>query len=133
MNLAVVGSRSFKDNLEAKKEAKSLIAGAILALDVTTIVSGGAAGPDKWSEEVANQMNIETIIYKPEWKKYGKSAGMRRNRDIINDAESVLVFWDGKSKGTSHDIMLARKYNKPYVLFVWQKSNEWRKIEGTIA
>lgn len=130
MKLAVVGSRVFKDNLEAKKEAQSLIAGAILALDVTAIVSGGAAGPDKWSEEVADQMNIETVIYKPDWKTYGKSAGIRRNCDIINDAESVLVFWDGKSKGTSHDIMLARRQNKEYYLYLWDRSNKnWTLYE----
>jgi hypothetical protein len=133
MKLAVVGSRSHKDNLPAKEEAISMICGAILALDVDKIVSGGAAGPDKWSEEAANEMSIETIIYKPDWKTYGKSAGFRRNRDIINDADYVLIFWDGNSKGTSHDIMLARKNNKPYALFVWQKTNEWRKIESTIA
>jgi hypothetical protein len=133
MNLAVVGSRSLKDNLLAKKEAMSMIYGAILALDIDKVVSGGATGPDKWSEEAANEMQIETIIYKPDWKTYGKSAGIRRNCDIINDADHVLIFWDGKSKGTSHDIMLARKYNKPYALFVWQKTDEWRKIESTIA
>jgi hypothetical protein len=133
MNLAVVGSRSLKDSLPAKEEAKSLVRGAILALGVDKIVSGGAAGPDKWSEEAADEMKIETVIYKPDWKTYGKSAGIRRNRDIINDADSVLVFWDGKSKGTSHDIMLARKNNKPYELFVWQKTSEWRLIESTIA
>jgi uncharacterized phage-like protein YoqJ len=133
MNLAVVGSRSYKDNLLAKKEAISLICGAVLCYNIDKIVSGGAVGPDKWAEEAASEMKVEQVIYKPDWKTYGKSAGFRRNHDIINDADYVLIFWDGKSKGTSHDIMLARKYDKAYELFVWQKSGEWSKLEGKSA
>jgi hypothetical protein len=133
MNLAVVGSRSFKDNFKAKIEALYLICDTIEKHKINHLVSGGAAGPDQWGEEAAGNYHLSKTIYKPDWKTYGKSAGMRRNRDIINDADYVLLFWDGKSRGTSHDIMLVRKNNKPYALFVWQKTNEWREIESTLA
>jgi len=133
MNLAVVGSRSFKDNFKAKCDAISLICKEIEYYTIDCLISGGAVGPDSWGEEAASKYEMSKTIYKPDWKTYGKSAGMRRNCDIINDADLVLIFWDGKSRGTSHDIMLARKNNKPYALFVWQKTNEWREIESTFT
>jgi|MudIll2142460700_1097286.scaffolds.fasta_scaffold00548_8 aspartate aminotransferase-like enzyme len=132
MKLAVVGSRSFKDNLQARIVAQDIIRNRLFNGKITTIISGGANGPDKWAEEVAKQFNIETIIYKPEWKTYGKSAGMRRNVDIISASDHVLIFWDEKSKGTAHDIKITRKQNKSYELFVWDKSENWRLYESFI-
>ena len=133
MNLSVVGSRSFKDNATAMIEAVAIISNVIERYDITHFVSGGAAGPDKWGEATAAGYGISSTIYKPNWDKYGKSAGMRRNVDIINDSDIVLIFWDGKSKGTSHDIMLARKAEKQYALYIWTKTEEWSEIESTIT
>jgi len=61
MKLAVVGSRSFKDNLQARIVAQDIIRNRLFNGKITTIISGGANGPDKWAEEVAKQFNIETI------------------------------------------------------------------------
>lgn len=133
MNLSVVGSRSLKDNAAAMIEAIAIISRIIEKYDITCFVSGGAQGPDKWGEATAAGYGISRTIYKPEWEKYGKSAGIRRNLDIINDSDIVLIFWDGKSKGTSHDIMLARKCEKQYALYIWAKTDEWSEIESTIT
>ena len=35
-------------------------------------------------------------------KKYGKRAGILRNRDIVDAADIVVAFWDGKSPGTKN-------------------------------
>jgi len=133
MNLSVVGSRSLKDNAAAMLGAVAIISNIIEKYDITHFVSGGAAGPDKWGEATATGYAILSTIYKPDWDKYGKSAGIRRNVDIINDSDLVLIFWDGKSKGTSHDIMLARKCKKQYALYIWSKTEEWSEIESTFA
>ena len=39
-------------------------------------------------------------------------AGFMRNTDIINEAELVVAFWDGQSKGTKDSIDKAEKQNK---------------------
>jgi hypothetical protein len=83
---------------------------------ITHIVSGGANGADKLGELFAKKHNIETIIYKPDWKKYGKSAGFLRNHDIINAADNVIAFWDGVSNGTKHDIDIATQKGKPLIV-----------------
>lgn len=127
--LAVVGSRSLKDNERAKILAKSLIGGLTSERGFGMIISGGAAGVDKWAEEVASELNISKRVFKPDWQRWGKSAGFRRNVDIISESDYVLILWDGSSKGTAHDIKIARKQEKPYVLYLWE-TDKWSLFES---
>jgi hypothetical protein len=52
-------------------------------------------------------------VYLPEWDKYGKSAGFRRNTTIWNNADQGVAFWDGVSRGTAHSFDIAAAQNKP--------------------
>ena len=47
-----------------------------------------------------------------DWERYGRGAGMIRNKQIIADADVVIAFWDGASKGTKNSVELARKAKK---------------------
>ena len=101
--LAVVGSRTFTDeellsSILHKFDKKSL-----------TIISGGAMGADKLAENWAKRWGVKTIIFKPDYKKYGRKAGIIRNKDIIENADQVIAFWDGKSPGTKNSIDRAEK------------------------
>lgn len=71
MKVAVIGSRGF-NNYNKVVETLS-------GLTITEIVSGGAVGADKLGERFANENNIPTKIFLPDWEKYGKSAGFKRN------------------------------------------------------
>lgn len=79
---------------------------------ITHIISGGAKGADTLGEKFAKEYNKELIVFKPNWDKYGKSAGFKRNVDIINECDYCAIFWDGQSHGTKHDIYLCHQYNK---------------------
>jgi hypothetical protein len=37
-----------------------------------------------------------------QWEIYGKMAGYLRNLEMAKIADAVVLFWDGKSKGTKH-------------------------------
>lgn len=104
MIAAVIGSRTFED-YEAMKTA-------LEGRGVTGIVSGGAKGADTLAERYARENGLPIEIIKPEWKKYGRSAGVIRNREIVSKAEIVFAFWDGASKGTESSIDFARKTGK---------------------
>ena len=108
MKVAVIGSRSFND-YEKLKDTLSKI-------DITLIVSGGADGADKLSEQYASEKNIPTKIFLPDWEKHGKSAGFLRNTDIINEAELVVAFWDNQSNGTRDSINKAHKQEKIVII-----------------
>jgi hypothetical protein len=77
------------------------------------IVSGGAIGTDKLGEKFAEDNNIETEIYLPNWNKFGKKAGYIRNKLIIENCDEVIAFWNGKSPGTKLTIDIAKKLNIP--------------------
>lgn len=109
MKLAIVGSRSFKDFSRAAKRVASLLE----LFEVTAIVSGGAQGADKIAEQIADLLDLKKIIFRPDWDQYGYAAGHIRNTEIILEADIVLVFWDGKSKGTVDSIKKARKKGCP--------------------
>jgi hypothetical protein len=108
MKLAVVGSRGFNDYEKLKSNLDIIHKVKI----VTCVISGGAYGADSLAEKWAKENNIETLIFYPDWDKYGKSAGYIRNEEIVKASDAVIAFWDGTSKGTEHSINLARKYNK---------------------
>lgn len=110
MKVAVVGSRSFNDYELLKSKLDALNE----KVNITHIVSGGAKGADSLAEKWAKDNKIETVVFYPDWEKYGKSAGFLRNELIIKEADIVIVFWDGSSKGTKLSIDLAIKYSKPH-------------------
>ena len=76
------------------------------------LITGGAIGIDQIAEQWALENGIPTIIHIPDWNKYGKSAGIIRNKLIADDCDQCLAFWDGKSKGTKNTIDLCVKLKK---------------------
>lgn len=120
MKIAVVGSREFKD----EQLILDILSSELIPGD--TLVSGGARGVDTFAEESLIAINkgycpsgqISKQIFKPDWDKYGKRAGFLRNELIINEADKVIAFWDGQSKGTKHSIDLAIKGGKPIDIYV---------------
>lgn len=67
---------------------------------VTEIVSGGAKGVDSSAKEYAFKHKIKLTEFYPEYSKFGKAAPLHRNITIINYADLVWAFGDGKSLGT---------------------------------
>lgn len=113
MKIAVIGSRNFDDfELLEQTIAKRLDS----KFKDITVVSGGANGADKLGEKFADKYGLEKLIFPADWDTFGKRAGMIRNVDIINNADIVFAFWDGKSNGTKHGIGLAKEAGKELIL-----------------
>jgi hypothetical protein len=108
MKVAVIGSRSFNDYEEVKRILSSL--------DITELISGGAKGADTLGERYAKENGIPTNIFPPDWKKNGRAAGFIRNGEIVANADLIIAFWDGESKGTKDSIDKANKLNKKVVV-----------------
>ena len=90
MKVAVIGSRGLS--------VSDL--GRYLPENTTEIVYGGAKGVDTSAREYAKSNGIKLTEFLPEYTKYGRSAPLKRNITIIEYADIVLAFWDGKSRGT---------------------------------
>lgn len=107
--MGVVGSRTFC-NYEFMKYVLD-------SYKFREIVSGGAKGADSLARKYAEEKGIPITEFIPEWEKYGKSAGFKRNKLIINQSDAVIAFWGGVSKGTSHSIRLAKEAGKNVYVF----------------
>ena len=107
MKVAVVGSRNLTiNNL-----------GDYLPKDTTEIVSGGARGIDRCAREYAKSHNIKLTEFLPEYERYGRSAPLKRNLQIIRFADIFLAFCDGKSHGTRFVIETCKNENVPIKVF----------------
>lgn len=103
MKIAIIGSRNIT----------SLELSEYVPENVTEIVSGGAKGVDTLAKEYALKQKLKLTEFLPEYSKYGKAAPLKRNITIIEHADLVLAFWDGKSKGTKFVIDECAKRSIP--------------------
>ena len=71
------------------------------------IVSGAYKGADLLGEKYAAEHNYSIKQFPANWRRYGKSAGHKRNIEMAAYADALIAFWDGESKGTKHMIELA--------------------------
>lgn len=102
MKIAIIGSRSIL----------SADIGAYIS-DGDEIVSGGAVGIDSCAAEYAKKKGLKLTVFLPEYESYGRAAPIVRNKKIVDYADKILAFWDGKSKGTLSVIKYAEKTGKP--------------------
>lgn len=123
--LAVVGSRSFKDK-------ERLFAQLDKLKNIDLLISGGAIGTDSFAQEYAKKKGLNIMILYPRWQKEDGTrdlgAGYKRNIEIIKIATHVLIVWDGKSRGTAHDIEIAKREKKPTKIMMFDSNDEQEQI-----
>jgi hypothetical protein len=113
MKVAVIGSRTINNSQFIYKKLDEYDN----ENPIDILISGHAEGVDKTSEKWAKLRGIETLIFPPEYEKYGNKAPLKRNHDIINNCDICIAFWNGKSTGTKYTIDLARKQNKEVIIY----------------
>lgn len=118
MRIAIVGSRSITNKDKVFNQINKYLdkEGLDPALDVV-FISGGASGVDSLVKEYADEYAADFILFKPYHMIDNKVAFdtkyfFVRNRQMIDNADKVLVIWDGKSRGAGHAKEYAEKRNK---------------------
>ena len=106
MKLLVVGSRSITD----------FDLSPYVSAEVDTIISGGAGGIDTLAEKYADQHRLSKYIMRPRYDLYGRGAPLRRNEQMVDLADAVLIIWDGSSRGTNYTLKYCQKKNKQVFL-----------------
>lgn len=110
MKVAVIGSR----NLGVIGLEK------FLPYNVSEIVSGGARGIDTCAREYARTHGIKLKEFLPDYSRYGKTAPLKRNLEIIAYADMVIAFWDGKSRGTKYVIDNCKKQHVMIKVYLYK-------------
>ena len=103
-NIVFSGCRNFNDYRFIKSTLDSIIKNRNFK-----ILVGDANGVDSLIVQYAKENNIPYQIFKANWDFYGKSAGPIRNRQMVELADGLIAFWDGKSRGTKNSIDEANK------------------------
>lgn len=110
MNIIVAGSRTFTDY----KLLEEVLDKYITPND--TIISGVAKGADMLGIVYSYRHNIKVKRFPANWNLYGKSAGYKRNVEMANNADILIAFWNGISRGTKHMIDIMNNQNKPVII-----------------
>lgn len=106
MKVAIVGSRDFPRLYRVREYVEALP-------EDTLVISGGARGVDREAVRAAKARGLATMEYFALWKEHGRSAGPIRNARLVQEADCLMVFWDGVSKGTLDTIHKAEAAGKP--------------------
>ena len=104
-NVIVCGSRSFVAYSMLCQTLDEVFA----AKKPTAIICGEAKGVDTLGKQYAVAHHIQVLSFPANWEKHGRGAGFIRNAEMLKHADTVVAFWDGKSKGTKHMIDISRK------------------------
>lgn len=104
----IAGTRDFSDYellrqkcdaiLSAKREDSNII-----------VVSGTARGADRLGERYARERGYEIRRFPADWDNDGNAAGPIRNAKMAANADALIAFWDGKSRGTRSMIDIAKE------------------------
>jgi hypothetical protein len=114
--IVITGSRDYSARAQILN-AMSLVA---KQAPEATFMHGGAGGIDSEAGDIAVALGFNVVVIKAAWDVYGRSAGHRRNREMLDhNPTAVWAFWDGSSPGTYGCIREARIRKIPTA--VWKQ------------
>jgi hypothetical protein len=98
VKVAIVGSRHFPEMDRVREYVEALPAGAI-------VVTGGASGVDAAAGQAARARALGLIKLPPRFEETtDPGASARRNQELVDGADVLVAFWDGRSEGTRRTI-----------------------------
>ena len=103
MKVAIIGSRSIT----------AIDLDALVPPEATEILSGGARGVDALARTWAEAHALPCREFLPDYRLYGRGAPLKRNADIVREADLVIAIWDGTSRGTAFTISECSRTGTP--------------------
>ena len=116
MKVIIAGGRNYQLTPEDYDRLDDLY----MEINITEVVSGCAKGADTCGEQWAGYRYIPIKKFPANWNKYGRAAGMIRNREMAEYADAVVLFPGGK--GTQN--MYEQAFVNRLTIFDWRSTNE---------
>lgn len=112
MKLIIAGSRHYPPH-----QADQLVSEAMQHIPTPErVISGTATGVDQAGERWAEANGVPVERMPADWSTHGRAAGPLRNRRMAQEADALLLIWDGKSRGSASMLREARARR----LRIWQ-------------
>ena len=107
MKVAIIGSRSITEvDLDD-----------LVPIEATEIITGGARGVDTLARAWAASRGLSCREILPDYARYHRGAPLRRNEEIVREADLIIAIWDGESSGTAFTIAECKRLGKPCRVF----------------
>lgn len=74
----------------------------------TLLIHGDARGADRLAGEWAQERGVLILACPADWKRYGRGAGPKRNRQMLDQKPDLVVAFPGES-GTRHMVIIAEE------------------------
>lgn len=104
MKVAIVGSRSVGAEHYEELCAK-------VPIGASTIISGGSKGADQLAKRYAEENNLFYEEFLPDYARFGRAAPLKRDQQIVERADYVIVMWNGQSRGAAYVIKYCLEVN----------------------
>jgi hypothetical protein len=115
LRVLISGARTWTDLETIRRELAALPS-------TTVIIHGDARGADRLAGQAAAERGLRVLACPPEWNRYGKAAGLVRNRQMLEEHRPhlLLAFHPAidVSRGTRNMVELARKAGVPVRIVV---------------
>ena len=110
MKVCVAGSR------DLPRDWEQMVHQQLDKLQPDEVITGGARGPDTWAIEWARRTKTPHRIWTPDWKREGRSAGVKRTQRMLEAErpDHTLLYWDGESAGTRHTLKILTDLDLDY-------------------
>lgn len=123
-HLIVAGSRGFVLNESHHVLIKEALDYWKLSAPEMIITGECKDSPDSLGKSYAKANGIRYLGKKAQWRKFGRGAGPRRNREmalIASPGGYLIAFWNGKSTGTQNMINEAREKDLHRFIYILKK------------
>jgi hypothetical protein len=104
--IGIVGSR----RRNSDKDFRLVEAEFLRVFKSGDIICSGhcSRGGDRFAEVIAKKYKVETLLFPPNWKHYGRGAGLIRNTDVARESDILIACVAPDRTGGTEDTI--RKY-----------------------
>ena len=117
----IAGGRDFDDYNRLKTHCDKILENKRNQGYRIIIISGTARGADTLGERYAKEKGYEVLRFPADWNTYGKRAGYIRNKEMAENADACICFWDRISNGTRHIINNKKKKRLPLRIVTYKR------------
>ena len=103
----IAGTRDFSDYQLLRDKCDAILSAKRQDSNII-IVSGTARGADRLGERYARERGFQLRRFPADWLNDEKKAGPIRNAKMADNADALIAFWDGQSRGTKNMIETAK-------------------------